>query len=123
MTGWNTSDGTVRTGQTKVPVETPAGTRVMVWTDRRGGLTSKPVTHQEAQAQTVLVGVVAAMGAGGAVLCGAGAVRGGLDRRRMTAWDEEWAPDRYASASESSRTPASGILRPVRSAPVSTPTR
>ncbi|WP_179202467.1 hypothetical protein [Streptomyces caniscabiei] len=90
MTGWNTSDGTVRTGQTKVPVETPAGTRVMVWTDRRGGLTSKPVTHQEAQAQTVLVGVVAAMGAGGAVLCGAGAVRGGLDRRRMTAWDEEW---------------------------------
>ncbi|MGC0336747.1 hypothetical protein RKD20_001781 [Streptomyces sp. SLBN-8D4] len=88
---WNAPDGTVRTGQTKVPAQTPAGTLVTVWTDRRGGLTSKPVTHQEAQIQAALVGVVAAMGAGGTVLCGTWAVRRGLDRRRMTPWDEEWA--------------------------------
>ncbi len=52
--------------------------------------------------------------------------RGRAGRARPAAYDgmgRRVAPDRYASASESSRTPASGILRPVRSAPVSTPTR
>ncbi|MEI5525467.1 hypothetical protein WB401_12950 [Streptomyces brasiliscabiei] len=88
---WRAPDGAVRTGQARVSAESPAGTRVTVWTDRHGGLTSEPVTHQEAQAQAAMVGVVTAMGVGGIVLGGAWAVRGCLDRRRMARWDEEWA--------------------------------
>lgn len=88
---WTAPDRSKHTGQTKVRPDTPAGTRVTVWTDQHGALTSKPVTHEEARFQAALVGVLAAVITCGAVAGGARAVRACLDRRRMEQWAAEWA--------------------------------
>ena len=88
---WTAPDSSTHTGQTKVRPDTPAGTRVTVWTDKHGALTSKPVTHEEARFQATLVGVLAAVITCGAVAGGACVVRACLDRRRMEQWAAEWA--------------------------------
>ncbi|WP_406470065.1 hypothetical protein [Streptomyces sp. NBC_01615] len=88
---WTALDGSTRTGQTKVRPDTPAGTRVTVWTDEHGHLTSKPVTHEEAQLQAALAGTLAAVITSGAVVGSACAARACLDRRRMEQWDADWA--------------------------------
>jgi len=88
---WTTPDGSTRTGQTKVRPDTPAGTRVTVWTDQHGVLTSKPVTHEQARLQADLVGVLAAVTASGLVAAGAHVTRACLDRRRMEQWAADWA--------------------------------
>ncbi|MFF4509142.1 hypothetical protein [Streptomyces sp. NPDC001401] len=87
---WRAPDGSARTGQARVPVDAPAGARVMVWTDERGALTSKPASRGEVAVQAAMVGSLAAVGAGGVVLAGARLARGCLDRRRMRQWDVEW---------------------------------
>lgn len=88
---WLAPDGSTHTGQTAVRPDTPVGTRVTVWTDQHGTLTSKPVTHEEAQLQAVLAGLLAAGISGGAVAGGACAARAWLDRRRMEQWAADWA--------------------------------
>ena len=88
---WTAPDGSTRTGQTKVGPDAPAGTRVTVWTDQHGALTSKPVTHEEAPLQSALAGVLAAGVTVGVVAGGTGAAKAWLDRRRMEQWAADWA--------------------------------
>ncbi|MCX5604802.1 hypothetical protein OOK29_42415 [Streptomyces phaeochromogenes] len=88
---WRAPDGSTHTGQTKVRPDTPAGTPATVWTDEHGHLTSKPVTHEEAQLQAALAGALAVVITSGAAVGGAFAARASLDRRRMEQWDAAWA--------------------------------
>ena len=61
-------DGSTRTDEARVPPKTPAGSRVTVWMDKRGGLTAEPLTDGEVRNHASLGGMLAATGAGGAVL-------------------------------------------------------
>jgi hypothetical protein len=89
---WTAPDGSRHTGPVKVrPDDAPAGTPVTVWTDQRGVVVSKPVTHGEARLQAVLSGVLCAVVTGGAVAGAARGARAGLDRWRAEQWAAEWA--------------------------------
>ncbi|MEU3526342.1 hypothetical protein AB0E62_21165 [Streptomyces sp. NPDC038707] len=88
---WTAADGSSRTGRVRVPSGSGPGTPVTVWTDPRGRIVSRPVTASEAALRATLVGLLVGVSAA-AVPCVAGlAVRGRLERRRMRAWDTEWA--------------------------------
>ncbi|MFD7995082.1 Rv1733c family protein [Streptomyces mexicanus] len=88
---WNAPDGSPHAGQARVRPGSAVGTRVTVWTDDRGRLTTRPATPAEARTRSVVVGVLA--GAGAALVpCAAGRLlRARLERRRMDRWDAEWA--------------------------------
>ncbi|MGW3411417.1 Rv1733c family protein [Streptomyces sp. NPDC000888] len=88
---WTAPDGSTRTGQTKAGPDARAGTRVTVWTDQHGALSSKPVSHEEARLQSALAGVLTAVITVGVVAGGACAARAWLDRRRMEQWAADWA--------------------------------
>lgn len=88
---WTASDGSARTGDAPVESGSAAGTRAGVWLDRQGHLTEPPAGTAMAEAEGGLAGTVVA-GAAWAVLAGGlRTVRWGLDRRRATEWDREWA--------------------------------
>ncbi|MET8725022.1 Rv1733c family protein [Streptomyces misionensis] len=88
---WTAADGSARTGRVRVVPGSAAGTPVTVWTDRRGHLVAGPVTPGQAALRAAFLGGLA--GAATALVpFGAGLLlRAHLDRRRLTAWDTEWA--------------------------------
>ncbi|GAB2881414.1 hypothetical protein GCM10027074_57070 [Streptomyces deserti] len=87
---WTTPDGTTHTDEARVPSGSRAGSTVTVWTDRNGEITAEPLTQGETRPHAISGGVLAAAGAGGAVLGAAWAVRLGLERHRMAQWAAEW---------------------------------
>ncbi|WP_225859293.1 Rv1733c family protein [Streptomyces albicerus] len=87
---WTASDGSPRSGQTRVPLGSQAGSQVTVWTDEHDALASKPVSHTEAVLQSALAGALAVTVTGGVVWGAAQTVRVRLDRRRMDQWADEW---------------------------------
>ncbi|MET8130575.1 hypothetical protein ABZV24_01075 [Streptomyces sp. NPDC005251] len=87
---WAASDGSIRTGRTQVDTGLMAGSRVTVWQDGHGRLTTAPSSSAEAAIESDFLGVAAAAGLAGPVF-GAGAViRWQLDRRRVDEWGREW---------------------------------
>jgi hypothetical protein len=89
---WTSVDGVHRSGQVPAPPGSAAGTSVPVWTDNSSGyLDSPPLTLAEvaSQADAAMVGAIA--GVAVVALGGAGAIRQLLNRRRMTAWENDWA--------------------------------
>ncbi|MFF9585441.1 hypothetical protein [Streptomyces achromogenes] len=88
---WTAVDGSAHTGRIRVRSGSGPGTPVTVWTDPRGRLVDRPTTASEAALRATLIGLLVGVSAA-AVPCVAGlAVRGRLERRRMRAWDTEWA--------------------------------
>ncbi|WP_210588668.1 hypothetical protein [Streptomyces sp. GESEQ-35] len=87
---WTAPDGQPRTGLTKVRPDSPAGSRVPVWTDRSGIMVAQPVSPGEARLQSALAGVLAGVVVGAVVIGGAYGARVVLDRRRMAQWEAEW---------------------------------
>ena len=80
-----------RTGAVEAPPGARAGSTVLVWTDRSGGLTGAPVPVT-ALASRVLLAALAAPVALSVVLLVLWAYAGiFLDWRRMAAWDADWA--------------------------------
>ena len=71
--------------------EARKGTPVAIWTDASGYLGSPPLAVSEvaSQADAATTGVIVV--AGVAYLASAAAVRQLLNRRRMAAWDADWA--------------------------------
>ncbi|MFF9768932.1 DUF3592 domain-containing protein [Streptomyces sp. NPDC014636] len=88
---WTTADGSAHTGQVRVEPGSRPGTSVTVWTDPRGRLVSRPTTASEAAFRAVLIGVLVGVSSAAVPFVGGLAVRGRLERRRMDAWDAEWA--------------------------------
>ena len=88
---WTAADGSARTGRVRVVPGSAAGTPVTVWTDRRGHLVTGPITPGQAALRAAFLGGLA--GAATALVpFGAGLLlRVHLERRRLTAWDMEWA--------------------------------
>ncbi|UKY47935.1 Rv1733c family protein [Streptomyces inhibens] len=88
---WTATDGTARTGETAVPPGLRAGDRTTARLDRHGSLLRNPVTPDDAVAQSIAVGIVAASGTG---LLLFGADKAGvalLNRRRYAQWEKDWA--------------------------------
>ncbi|MER5518369.1 hypothetical protein [Streptomyces sp. NPDC002763] len=87
---WTAPDGSTRTGRTLVDTGSKAGSKVVVWLDHQGGLTTEPPSAGEAAVEAGVLGTVAGCALAGAVF-GAGAVaRWRLERRRLDLWDREW---------------------------------
>lgn len=87
---WTTADGSPHAGQARVSVGSRAGTPVTVWTDADGRLVTRPASPSQVRLRASLVGILMGVSAGGVpFLCGRLAL-GGMERRRMERWDEEW---------------------------------
>jgi hypothetical protein len=87
---WTAPRAVAAAGQVPVPLGTPAGTRVQVWSTLDGKIAARPLTGPQVASLTSLgrmVGVIALA----LVLAGAsGLARHELDRRRFAAWDADW---------------------------------
>ncbi|MEU8690328.1 hypothetical protein [Streptomyces sp. NPDC048665] len=88
---WTVADGTAHTGQVRVGLGSKAGTPVTVWTDPQGRLVGRPTSASEAAFRGTLIGGLVGTGAAAVPLVGGLALRRRLERRRMDAWDTEWA--------------------------------
>ncbi|WP_282703542.1 hypothetical protein [Streptomyces sp. CC219B] len=88
---WTDTDGAPHTGRAQVDPGSEAGTSVTVWTGTTGTLVAPPPTAMEAEFQSVLAGTLAGLAAAGTVVGCGRLARFGLDRRRLHAWETEWA--------------------------------
>ncbi|KAA6212270.1 hypothetical protein CP973_22815 [Streptomyces albofaciens JCM 4342] len=88
---WNAPDGSARTGETQVEVGKRKGAHITVWVLNDGRLTRKPLDHDDVLSAATATGVWAGVGSGAVVLSAAWWARRALDRRRLDAWDKEWA--------------------------------
>ena len=87
---WTGPDGSARTGRTLVETGLDAGTRVTVWQDAEGRLTSAPPDTTEAAIEAGVLGTGAAAALAGLVFGGGAVVRWRLDRRRADEGGREW---------------------------------
>ncbi len=88
---WTSVTGAKRTGQILAESGTPKGTSVTIWTDTAGNLASPPLQPSQVTGQGDVAAFGAIAGIGVLYLCGTGVVRYVLYRRRMAAWDADWA--------------------------------
>jgi hypothetical protein len=89
---WTSAAGVHRSGEVPAKPGSPKGTAVTVWVDDASGyLDSPPLTMAEAagQADAAMVGAVAGISL--AYLAAVGVTVGVLHRRRMAAWEADWA--------------------------------
>lgn len=88
---WTSAAGVHRSGEVPAVPGSPRGTVVAVWTDSGGYLDSPPLALSEvaSQADAASIGVIVA--AGVVYIAGATAIRQLFNRRRMAAWDADWA--------------------------------
>lgn len=88
---WTSVTGAKRTGQILAESGTPKGTRVTIWTDAAGNLTSPPLQPSQVAGQGDVAALGAIAGIGVLYLCETAVIRLVLYRRRMAAWDADWA--------------------------------
>ncbi|WP_031160435.1 Rv1733c family protein [Streptomyces durhamensis] len=88
---WTVADRSAHAGQVRVEPGSRAGTPVTVWTDPQGRLVGRPTSLAEAAFRGTLVGCLVGLSAAAVPFVGGLALRGRLERRRMDAWDTEWA--------------------------------
>ena len=89
---YRAADGTTRTGIARVDsARSRGGDATAVWLDRQGNLVREPTTADEAEFQGAVMGAVAAVSAGSAVILVSCFTRVRMDRRRQDQWDTEWA--------------------------------
>lgn len=88
---WTSVTGAKRTGPILAESGTPKGTRVTIWTDAAGNLTSPPLQPSQVAGQGDVAALGAIAGIGVLYLCETAVVRLVLYRRRMAAWDADWA--------------------------------
>jgi hypothetical protein len=88
---WRAPDGSPRTGQVMATSGASKGSPIRIWTDPSGHLTGPPLTESQIAGQADLAGSAAAGGLVLLVLCESVIIRRLLDRRRIAAWDADWA--------------------------------
>jgi hypothetical protein len=88
---WITVTGQVRTGQVMVPPGTAEGSMVPVWTNAAGQATDPPLEPGQVAGQADLAAIGAIAGLAILFTCEAAIVRHALNRRRLAAWDADWA--------------------------------
>ncbi|HEX3192196.1 MAG TPA: hypothetical protein VHS30_20690 [Streptosporangiaceae bacterium] len=87
---WRAPDGRVRTGELLVTADLAAGHSTRIWVDRTGRLTGPPLSRDQMTGRVQLAAGVAVGGLAAVLIMAACLVRGGIDRRRMAAWDADW---------------------------------
>ena len=86
---WRAPDGRVRTGELLVTATVAAGHSTRIWVDR-AWLTGPPLSWDQVTGRVQLAVGVAVGGLTVLLILAAWLVRGGIDRRRMAAWDADW---------------------------------
>ncbi|GGR96464.1 hypothetical protein GCM10010269_39130 [Streptomyces humidus] len=87
---WTAADGSAHDGRTQVKSGLRAGSRVTVWQDGHGRLTTAPPSSTQAAFESGFLGLGAAAGLAGLVFGAGAAARWRLDRRRVDEWGREW---------------------------------
>jgi hypothetical protein len=87
---WRAPDGRVRTGELLVTATAAAGRSTRIWVDRTGRLTGPPLSRDRVTGRVQLAVGVAVGGLAVLLIVAAWLARGGIDRRRMAAWDADW---------------------------------
>ncbi|MCL2582700.1 MAG: hypothetical protein FWE35_09615 [Streptosporangiales bacterium] len=88
---WRAPDGAIRSGVVTAPGGAARGSVVPVWTDAQGHLTGPPLDAGQIAGQSDLAGAAAAGGLVILLLSEGVVVRRVLERRRLRAWDTDWA--------------------------------
>jgi hypothetical protein len=88
---WTTPGGERRTAEILALAGSPKGTVVTVWTDARGNLSNPPLQPSQIAGQGDVAGLGAIVAVAALYLCATGIVRYGMYRRRMAAWEADWA--------------------------------
>jgi hypothetical protein len=87
---WTTTDGVTHTDTTLVKTGLKAGSKVAVWLDAQGGLSTEPPSPTEAAIESAVLGAGAALATAGAVTAAGAVIRWRLYRRRIDEWGREW---------------------------------
>jgi hypothetical protein len=87
---WTSPAGATVTGQVLAPAGSPKGTKVLVWTDAAGNLTSPPLLDTQVTGQGEVAAIATVVGIGVLFLTEAAVVRHLIYRRRMAAWEADW---------------------------------
>jgi hypothetical protein len=87
---WRAPDGRVRTGELVVTATAAAGRSTRIWVDRTGRLTGPPLSRDRVTGRVQLAVGVAVGSLAVLLIVAAWLARGGIDRRRMAAWDADW---------------------------------
>jgi hypothetical protein len=88
---WTSATGVRRTGEVLAPAGSGKGSTIPVWTDAAGNLVNPPLVASQVAGQGEMGAVAAIAGLGALYLCEAAIVRGVVNRRRLAAWDADWA--------------------------------
>jgi hypothetical protein len=88
---WTTSAGASRDGVVPVPAGSAKGSTVPIWTTAAGNITSPPLTPSQVASQGSFAATLAAVCTVLACLVAALTTRLVTNRRRMAAWDADWA--------------------------------
>jgi hypothetical protein len=94
---WFDARGARHTGDVLADAGSPAGSKLSVWLDQRGELTSEPLSASTSAADGVFAAILLWVAITGALAGLYGAGRLVLDRLRAAAWDRAWAEARHDS--------------------------
>jgi len=87
---WSGANRVEETGQTQAAAGLTAGTRVQIWLDRSGVMTTAPVSSTTAAVQVVIVAAVGWVGLGILLAAIFWIVRRRLNKTRFADWESEW---------------------------------
>ncbi|GGN48611.1 hypothetical protein GCM10011579_001410 [Streptomyces albiflavescens] len=87
---WTSSDGSLRTGRALMDSGQKAGSKVVIWLDAKGQLTTEPSTASAAATEAPLFGAGAALAFGCLTYAAGRVAHWRLDQRRYEQWDREW---------------------------------
>jgi hypothetical protein len=88
---WTGPGGHPGTGTVEVPATAAAGDHVTVWLDGAGRLVPAPPSPEALAGTTILIGAGGWLLIGLSLLVLGRLIRRRLDRRRLSAWGQEWA--------------------------------
>jgi hypothetical protein len=94
---WFDARGARHTGDVLADAGSPAGTRVPVWLDQHGELTTEPLSPSTSAADGVFAAILLWVAITGALAGVYGAGRFVLSRLHSAAWDRAWAEARHDS--------------------------
>jgi hypothetical protein len=87
---WTAIDQVVHRGRVEVPRGTEAGTRVTIWTDDGGEVSSAPRSQTQLVADAALVAVVVCLGVAAAAFAVVLLMRLAIGRLRSREWELAW---------------------------------
>ena len=87
---WSGANGLDQTGEIQAATGLTTGTKVQIWLDRSGVVTTAPVSSTTAAVQAIIVATVCWVGLGVLLAAIFWIVRGRLNRARFADWESEW---------------------------------